>query len=179
MSRRLPSRDFTLIDPPGTLAAILRDGDARPGRTLVAYVHGDDQEVRGVRTLDTPTPIPRHDRRSRDAADEARFVLCEQLRQVAQELLPPRTWDGVSASPLTGEFYTVVCREGRVVPTLVESQFLDAWHYSNHGTSAFSADTYVVTPHGWTGVFDTRAGLEPRLSPPAAAGRVSQMAPAR
>lgn len=178
MSIRLRPRDFTLIDPPSTLAAILRAGDARPGRTLVAYVHGDGQELRGVRTLDTPTPIPRHDRSSRRASGDVHSVLGEQLRHVAQELVPPLTWDGVSGSPLTGELYTVVCREGRVVDTLVESQFLYAWHYSNHGTSAFSADTYVVTPHGWTGTFDPRAGMEPRLSP-YVGGRAPEMTPAR
>lgn len=154
---------FTLATPPVTLAAILEAGDARLGRTIVAHVDEETQALLGVRTLDTPTPMTRHDRTSRDAADRTQMELSDQLREIAEDMVPARTWVGGGINPIPGELYTVVCREGRVIDTLVEWQFMEAWHFSNHGTAAFSADTYVVTPHGWTGALDRRAGLEPRL----------------
>lgn len=159
-----PSRksSYTLADPAASLAAILEAGDARAGRTIIAHLDLESQELLGVRTIDTPTPIPGHDGPSRDARWEALSTLRDQLREIAEDLVPiPEVW---CAPYLTGELYTVVCREGRVVDTLTEWQFLNAWRISNQNTPAISADTYVVTPHGWTGALDRRAGLEPRLA---------------
>lgn len=158
----LSTRHFALTDPTATLAAILDAGDARPGRTIIAHIDKATQTVLGVRTLDTPTPSPRHDAASRRAADEARMALTDTLREMALELATPPNWE--DETPFPGEFYTVMCREGRVVDTLTEWQFLEAWRFSDHHTNAFACDVYVVTPHGWTGVMDERAGLEPRLT---------------
>jgi hypothetical protein len=55
----------------------------------------------------------------------------------------------------------VVCRRGRVVPTARDYFWLAAWLYSNHMSSAFHGDVYLVTEHGWTGCMDRRAGFEP------------------
>jgi hypothetical protein len=70
---------------------------------------------------------------------------------------------------------TVVCRPGFVVPSAQEFDWLRAWRYSNHFRGAYDGDVFIVTPHGWTGTLDERAGFEPclpgdihlRLAPPA------------
>lgn len=84
------------------------------------------------------------------------------MRQIAQELAPTPSPGHVGE--ITAELYTVVCREGRAVDALTEWLFMEAWRFSNHLTSAIAADVYVVTPHGWTGILDSRAGFEPRLA---------------
>ncbi|WP_446663703.1 hypothetical protein [Flexivirga sp. B27] len=38
-----------------------------------------------------------------------------------------------------------------------------AWLYSNHFRGTFDGDVYIVTPHGWAGSMDHRAGYEPHL----------------
>ena len=90
-----------------------------------------------------------------------------RLREVALQLVPESTGAGArpGRSPVTHLLVTVVCREGRVIDTIAEHRWFGAWRYSNHLTSAVDGDVYVVTPHGWTGVMDHRAGHEPRLRP--------------
>lgn len=44
-----------------------------------------------------------------------------------------------------------------------EFDWLRAWRYSNHMLGALHGDVYVVTPHGWTGTIDQRAGVDPCL----------------
>ena len=46
---------------------------------------------------------------------------------------------------------------------LHESRWLSAWRYANHFRAALDGDVYTVTPHGWGGYLDYRAGYEPRL----------------
>ena len=58
---------------------------------------------------------------------------------------------------------TLVRRSGRVVPGRDEFFWLMAWRYSNHGSSAYDGDAYLVTEHGWTGCIDERAGFSPAL----------------
>jgi hypothetical protein len=63
---------------------------------------------------------------------------------------------------------TVVCRGGRVVPGPTEMFWALAWRYANHLANAFDGDVYTVTPHGWTGLSDERAGFTPALASPMA-----------
>lgn len=154
---------FTLADPVASLTAILEAGDVRLGRTIIAHLDLETQELLGVRALDTPMLAPGHDNASRQDEWESLSDLSDRLRDIAQDLVPMRE---CRCPPyLTGALYTVVCRDGRVVHTLTETQFLEAWRFSNHLTPAIAADVYVVTPHGWTGFMDSRAGVEPRLAP--------------
>ena len=64
---------------------------------------------------------------------------------------------------ITHVLVTVVCRQGRVTGTEHEGAWLMAWRCSNHLRGAFQGDVYVVTPHGWGGYLDHRAGYEPCL----------------
>ena len=93
------------------------------------------------------------------------FEASERLCDVAVGLMSDHASTTTGLSPATHLLVTVVCREGRVVDTMAEHRWLSAWRYSNHLTSAIQGDVYVVTPHGWTGVMDHRAGGHPRLRP--------------
>ncbi len=64
---------------------------------------------------------------------------------------------------ITHVLVTVVCRQGRVTSTEHEGAWLMAWRRSNHLRGAFNGDVYAVTPHGWGGYLDHRAGYEPCL----------------
>ncbi|MER7072513.1 hypothetical protein [Terrabacter sp. NPDC000476] len=102
---------------------------------------------------------------SDDGSARDRHCISEKLREVGESLAPERKRTAQGWSPMTHTLVTVVCREGRVVPTRVEFRWLDAWRFSNHLTCAYNGDVYIVTPHGWTGVLDSRAGWEPRSRP--------------
>lgn len=157
---RSPLREqWTLADPDATLPLILEAGAAQIGRTIVALVDPGTQEVRGVGTMDTP-PVPPIGELSDRADQERRSSLRKALSDIACDL--GSQWQKPPDS--RGELYTVVCRDGRVVVTDTEWQFFVEWLYCHHGTGAISADVYVVTPHGWTGIWDQRAGFDPRLS---------------
>lgn len=58
---------------------------------------------------------------------------------------------------------TVVCRTGRVVPGAAEVFWAKAWRYANHFANAYDGDIYTLTPDGWTGSHDRRAGFTPAL----------------
>lgn len=155
------SEPWRLDDPQQILTEILDRAGRKPGLTHIAYVSGDPQRLRGVRTLATPTPYRGSDE---CAADEALSALSDQVREVAIDLVPERTYDSDRWSAMEGCLVTVVCREGRVVSTADESQFITAWRYSNHFTVAFAGDVFAVTPHGWTGALREACGLLPSLA---------------
>lgn len=151
---------WDLVDPAETLAQIIGRGRARPGTTLVAYVDIASQDVQRIRRLPTPTPYL-----GEVEEDEywAMRALSDDLRGLAQEMAPIRTFDGNRWSRMTGVLVTVVCREGQPVSTDDEWQFWAAWRYSNHLTAAFEGEVYVVTPHGWTGTLSEQGGEAPAL----------------
>jgi hypothetical protein len=88
-------------------------------------------------------------------------VLCG----LAESMVPPPTFEGRRWSPITHVLVTLVCRDGRVIDTVREHVWMHAWRRSNQLTSAIAGDVYAVTPHGWTGVMDERAGFTPRTRP--------------
>ena len=122
----------------------------------MASLHLDSQEVVDAAVV----PDPSEPQACWDSYEASRR-LCE----VAERLVPPRTGTPTGRSPITHLLVTVVCREGRVIDTINEHRWFRAWRYSNHLTNAIDGDIYVVTPNGWTGVMDRRAGLVPRLRP--------------
>lgn len=146
-----------LTDPAATLSAIDELCPLRVGRTIVAAVELKSQEVVGARVLHTGDRIVYHlqDRGS------------DLVRSTVEEMLPDRTFDPAAKqwSSITHTFVTVVCREGRVIDTEREWAWHHCWRYANHFRPAFDGDVFVVTPDGWTGCFDRRAGFEPRLRP--------------
>lgn len=150
--------DFShLADPGSTLAAIDALCPLRIGTTVVAAVRLEDQEVVAARVLHTgeSTPDPFEDDGS------------ELVREAAHALLPER--DFVPATkrwaPITHTFVTVVCRDGRVIDTAREWNWTWCWRYANHFRPAFDGDVFVVTPYGWTGSCDERAGFTPTTRP--------------
>ncbi|WP_154402189.1 hypothetical protein [Ornithinimicrobium cavernae] len=145
-----------------TLSEIVRRGRARAGTTLIACVDNESQDVLELGRIVTPAPCRGDDD---EAEHRAIHALSGELRRIATSIGPerPRTLDGRAGSPIAGTFVTVVCREGRVVSTDVEWQFLSAWRYSNHFMAAFDGDVYVVTPHGWTSTLTGESGYEPAL----------------
>lgn len=151
---------WLLGDPATTLSEILRMGKAELGRTIIAYVGEDPEEVLGIRSLPTPEPY-RGDDRIEDY--EAMHVLSTQVGEIAEQLVPPRAYDGERWSAMHGTLVTVVCRDGYVVSTDEEMQFYPAWLYSNHLTIALAGDVFAVTPHGWTSTLTEACGLLPTL----------------
>ncbi|MEI2778597.1 MAG: hypothetical protein V9G19_22040 [Tetrasphaera sp.] len=147
---------WDLKDPAATLADILRTSDAGLGDVVIAHVDLESQHVTGTHVMPPDTPASR-------PADDPDLDLSDRLRRIAEELAPEREWTGDRRGPITGFLFTVVCRDGRVVDTAVEWRWMNAWWFSNQNTTAFTGDVYVVTPHGWTGILDTRAGLTPTL----------------
>lgn len=174
---------WLLQDAPRLLTAILDAGGMEPGRTHVAYVGGQPQELRGVFTLKTPSPYGQDPLKSAgeddawvddevadefshhaDADTRAMLALADRLCGIAEELAPPRTFEpGRGWSQIRGGLFTVVCRTGRVVSTAEETQFHSGWRYSNHGAAAIAGDVLVVTPHGWTSTLTEACGMEPAL----------------
>ena len=126
------------------------------GRVVVASLTLDTQEVVAAAVV----PEPAEPQACWDPHEASM-----RLHDVAIELVPERTATRSGWAPMTHLLVTVVCREGRVIDTMTEHRWFRAWRYSNHLTRAIDGDIYVVTPHGWTGVMDRRAGHEPRLRP--------------
>lgn len=158
---RLRTEPWLLDDAPRALATILELGGTTPGQTHVAYVSPDAEKVCGVVTFATPSP---HGPEAVFDNDDARWALSARLHDIAQELVPRRTFEpGEGWSRMRGALFTVVCREGRVVSTAEEMQFHLSWRYSNHGTEAIDGDVLVVTPHGWTSTLTEQCGREPAL----------------
>lgn len=141
------------------LTDILSQAPAAPGTTLVAHVDRATLEVIGVRVLPTAQPDLGRD----DFSDEYVHWLSRELCEVAQSLVPERTWTGTGWSPITGELVTVVCREGEPVVAPTEIQYGWGWRYSNHHTAAFDSDVYAVTPQGWVALLGDWSGATPAL----------------
>ena len=151
--RRLPSQ----IDNPQTvLRRIDKLSPLVAGRVVIACVKLDTQEVEAVECVMEPVE-------PQECWDQ--YEMSQRLCTIAESLAPERTLTLKGWSTITHVLVTVVCREGRVIPTNAEYRWLSAWRYSNHLTSAFNGDVYVVTPHGWTGAIDWRAGRDPQLRP--------------
>lgn len=152
----MENRPWQLADPEQTL----RDIDAlcpfALGRVVVAAVALDTQRVTGARVAETGRRSTGLSTGDDDGSD--------LVRAIAEELVPERWSDGRVGNGITHVLVTVVCREGRVVFTETESSWLRAWRYANHFRGAFDGDVYIVTPHGWGGSIDHRAGYEPALS---------------
>lgn len=146
----MTSRRWELDDPADVLRQVNAICPFRSGETVVAAVRLADQVVTGARVA------TRKPEEGRDDSDLA--------RKMAEELVPER-WSVVKdGSGISHLLVTVVCREGRVIPSRKEYDWMRAWRYSNHFRGAFHGDVFVVTPHGWTGVLDERAGYEPSLA---------------
>lgn len=145
MRRRLGELD----NPADTLRQISSLCPLELGRTVVAAVRLTDQVVTGAKAIADPLP------RDLDDGDLA--------RSIAEELVPERGSVTQDHGGISHVLITVVCRDGYVIPTRREFDWLRAWRYSNHFRGAFDGDVYVVTPHGWTGALDERAGFEPSL----------------
>lgn len=149
---------WELTDPAETLRQINAICPFRAGQAIVAAVQLSDQAVTGAR-------VAIQERLSADDDLDREFDLHRELaREIAQELVPDR-WSVIKdRAGMSHVLVTVVCREGRVIPTLHEHEWMRAWHYANQFQGAYDGDVYVVTPHGWTGVLDRRAGYQPCLS---------------
>ena len=148
------------------LKEVIRTSRARLGDVVVARVSHAGQ-VTGTRTLVVPADPLRHrdpwaDERSRGLH---RLDLSKVVRTAAADLAPSHVWRADGRGGLTGVFVTVVFRDGRVIDTDAEWRWVYAWRYANHFRDGFDGDVYVVTPHGWTGIMDRRAGLEPAVAP--------------
>jgi hypothetical protein len=157
------TRWWELEEPEDVLAQTLKRARPAEGDVVVARVDVEAQNVTGTRVLAVPTApkvIGRWD-------DETRWRrqsrLSDVVREAAEKLAPAREWSDNGRGGFTGVFITLVCRQGRVVDTKAEWQWLTAWRYSNHFRDGFDGDVYVVTPHGWTGIMDERRGVEPVL----------------
>ncbi len=156
---------WELATPSEVLRAALAGARAGVGDVVVARVALDTQRVTGTRTLQIPppSPCPEQGRARLQHQVDRRLGLSELVRTAATQLAPEHVWRPDGRGGVTGVFITLVCREGRVVDTLAEWQWLPAWRYANHFRDGFDGDVYVVTPHGWTGVMDRRCGEEPAL----------------
>lgn len=154
-----------LVDPAATLGAVLAATRPSPGDVVVARVDIESQRVTGNRTLRPPAPALRigDSRHDDEQAELRRIDMSGLVRQAAEGLAAPHTWQADGRGGYRGLFVTLVCRKGRVVDTRHEWDWTLAWRYSNHFRDGFDAGVYAVTPHGWTGVLDMRSGVQPRL----------------
>ena len=153
-----PRQRWELEDPELVLRSIDDVCPLVSGSVVVAALTLDSQEL----TATAYVPDPAESQPFWD-----RYDASSRLGEVALQLVPESTGAGArpGRSPVTHLLVTVVCREGRVIDTIAEHRWFGAWRYSDHLTSAVDGDVYVVTPHGWTGVMDQRAGHQPRLRP--------------
>ena len=132
----------------------------RPGTTLIAHLDRATQAVLGVRSIRTPTPVLD----ANDCFQEAQFLrLSEELRAVAQDLVPRQIWDRRRKGPPKSELITVVCREGEPVITPTELIYHWGWRYSNHFADAFNGEVFVLTPQGWAELYTKWTSTQPAL----------------
>lgn len=148
---------WELAHPARTLAEVVRRTAPRPGDVVLALLRcraGGARELLDaahlVRRGERPDPL------------EAAHLLAEHTARTAGTAPLVAGTDG----PVRQVFVTVVCREGRVVPGPAETLWKLAWLRAGHVSAAMGGDIYVVTPHGWTGCLDTRAGHRPALPAP-------------
>lgn len=157
----MTEKPWHVVDPDRMLREVEAHHPFELGTVLIAALDLDDQHVTGVRALG-PEPL----------AGVSTVGMSSKgskiVRKVAEELVPERWANGPEGNGITHLLVTIVCREGRVVPSRQESDWAVAWRYANHFHAAFDGDIYIVTPHGWTGCMDHRAGYEPRAVDPAA-----------
>ncbi|KAB7745411.1 hypothetical protein GA707_05635 [Nostocoides sp. F2B08] len=164
MDRHLEHQPWILDDPAATLPVIIRQGRGRIGSTLVAHVDRETRALMGVRRLRTPEPRFTSESEHWGQVLSPSQDLSDLLGDIAHEMAPPRVRTDAGWSPTAADLFTVVCREGYVVDTAVEWQFVHAWRYAAITSACSDGDVYVVTPDGWTGIMDRRAGLTPTVA---------------
>lgn len=142
---------WDLDDPAATLRQIAHMCAYRPGRSVVAAVRLGDQVVTAAKVVTDAGRLPNPPEDS------------DLARSVAQELVPERFTVTTEHGGMSHVLITVVCRDGYVLAGRQEFTWMRAWRYSNHFTGGLAGDVYIVTPHGWTGTIDRRAGREPSL----------------
>jgi len=146
---------WVLDDPATVIESVLTRARADSGDVIVARVDIDSQTVTGIHRIRRKVPFPKT-----WSTSDGRARLSDSFRAAAEALAPPHAWSKVRGG-YTAVFVTIVCREGRVIDSRNEWLCLRDWRYANHFRDGFDGDVYVVTPHGWTGVMDQRAGHEP------------------
>ena len=157
MSPDVKQRPWNLADPEATLREIEARCPFELDAVIVAAVELDTQRVTDARVA-TVGGLP-----------DDHYDASDLVRRLAEEMVPERWATGREGHGITHVLVTVICREGRVTFTRREGLWFRAWRYANHFRAAFDGDVYVVTPHGWGGMLDDRAGLEPRLNVPTVA----------
>lgn len=152
MSQRDP---WDIQDPVELLAEVDRLCPLRAGQVVVAAVEIASQNVTDARAA------------SLDALPDEYPYGSQLVRGLAEVMVPERWSVTQDHGGMSHVLVTIVCREGRAFPGSGELAWCRAWRYANHHRGAFDGSVYVVTPHGWTGLFDERAGFEPCLTRPA------------
>ncbi|AKU15023.1 hypothetical protein VV02_02705 [Luteipulveratus mongoliensis] len=147
-----------LEDAATVIESILQKAKPSYGDVVVARVDADSQDVVGTHIIEQKVPFPTE--WSVPGIDSS---VSEAFCEAAHELAPPHVWSKTRGGGLTAVFITVVCREGRAIDSRDEWTCIRDWRYSNHLRDGFDGDVYVVTPHGWAGLMDRRAGHHPRL----------------
>ncbi|GAA1904928.1 hypothetical protein [Lapillicoccus jejuensis] len=147
---------WELANPARTLAEVVRRTAPRPGDVVLALLRCRSGGARDL--LDAAVVVRRGEHVGPWQAAER---LAEHTARTAGTL--PLV---AGHEPVRHVFVTVVCREGRVVPGPAETVWKLAWLRAADVGAAMGGDIYVLTPHGWTGCLDTRAGHRPALPPP-------------
>lgn len=153
-SSRMTTDPWDLRDPGQTLRDIAAICPFELDHVIVAAVEIETQTVTDARLAH----VGELDGEGHEGSD--------LVRGLAEELVPERWSVSREVSGMTHLLVTVVCREGRVISTRRETDWYYAWRYSNHGRGAYDGRVYIVTPHGWSGSLDQRAGYEPSLVNP-------------
>lgn len=145
------------------LSAVLSHTQPEPGFTLIAFVDRATLQVRTSTRMRTPRPDMRVNHTGTYFTDESIHELSEVLCEVAVSLAPERGWTGTGWEIPTGDFVTVVCRDGEPEVGQDEGQFHFGWRFSNHLTNAFQGEIFSLTPTGWASLYDKFAGDIPAL----------------
>lgn len=148
----METRPWHVTDPEQMLRAVHEICPLRMGIVIVAALKLDRQQVTDARVA-VPGVQTEEDPYGSDV-----------VRALAEQMVPERWASTSEGHGITHVLVTIVCREGRVVLTHHEHTWFRAWRYANHFRAGFDGDVYIVTPHGWGGVLDQRAGFEPRLA---------------
>ena len=143
-----------LDDPADTLTDIDRLHPFVSGLVVVASVDLEQQ----VMLAAAPLPEEPSGGWDLDAAGSA-------LTEVAFALLPSRPPGRRRRGALTHALITVVCRRGPSTRSAVDEWWAEAWIHADPCIDAAVGQVFAVTPSGWHGVGDQRAGVEPRLRP--------------